>query len=249
MKHSTKKISKLFKVFCIGLAFTPIAIFADPIFPVENTDEEGFVSIFDGKTLNGWKGDPTYWSVKDGVLTGVVTPETLLQQNSFIIWQGGTPRNFELKMQYRVSDKGNSGINYRSVSYSPKGQKYALKGYQLDIDGEGAWTGQNYEEKGREWLALRGQMTQIRTGKTPQVISHLGDKDEMWNTINKNGWNEAHIIARDNVIIHLINGKVMSIIIDDDPDGRRMDGLIGVQVHVGPPMKIEYKNIRLKELK
>ena len=249
MKHSTKKISKLFKVFCIGLAFTPIAIFADPIFPVENTDEEGFVSIFDGKTLNGWKGDPTYWSVKDGVLTGVVTPETLLQQNSFIIWQGGTPRNFELKMQYRVSDKGNSGINYRSVSYSPKGQKYALKGYQLDIDGEGAWTGQNYEEKGREWLALRGQMTQIRTGKTPQVISHLGDKEEMWNTINKNGWNEAHIIARDNVIIHLINGKVMSIIIDDYPAGRIMDGLIGVQVHVGPPMKIEYKNIRLKELK
>ncbi|MDD6210207.1 MAG: DUF1080 domain-containing protein [Bacteroidales bacterium] len=249
MKNSTKKISRLFGVFCIGLALMPVALSADPNFPVESTDEEGFVSIFDGKTLNGWKGDPTYWSVKDGVLTGIVTPETLLEQNSFIIWQGGTPRNFELKMQYRVSDKGNSGINYRSVPYSPKGQKYALKGYQLDIDGEGMWTGQNYEEKGREWLALRGQMTQIRTGKVPQIISQLGDKDEMWNAINKDGWNEAHIIARDNVIIHLINGKVMSIVIDDDPANRTMEGLIGVQVHVGPPMKIEYKNIRLKELK
>ena len=86
-------------------------------------------------------------------MVGEVTPETLLERNSFIVWKGGTPADFELKMEYRVSPEGNSGINYRSVKVP--GVAHALKGYQLDIDGPGQWTGQNYEERGRTFLALR----------------------------------------------------------------------------------------------
>lgn len=237
-----------FIVFISFLCLFPIGVLADSSLPAACSEDEGFIPIFDGKSLDGWRGDSTYWSVKDGILTGVVTPETLLQQNSFIIWEGGRPRNFELKMTYRVSDKGNSGINYRSVPYSPQGQKFALKGYQLDIDGEGMWTGQNYEEKGREYLASRGEFTRIGTDGKPCVVASVGDKDVLWNDINKDGWNVAHVIARDNVIIHIVNGRVMSIVVDDDTENRTEEGLIGVQVHVGPPMKIEYKDILLKVL-
>ena len=177
-------------------------------------------------------------------MVGEVTPETLLERNSFIVWKGGTPADFELKMEYRVSPEGNSGINYRSVKVP--GVAHALKGYQLDIDGPGQWTGQNYEERGRTFLALRGQATQAEPGKKPHVIGSTGDKDALFAEIDRDGWNACHVIAKGNTLIHLINGKVMSIVVDSDPHERTRKGLIGMQVHVGPPMKIEFRNIRLK---
>jgi hypothetical protein len=93
-------------------------------------DESGFERIFDGRTLAGWEGDPVYWRVEEEALVGEVTPATLLKQNSFIIWRGGTTRDFELKLEYRVSDRGNSGVNYRSEEIA--GQRFAMKGYQAD---------------------------------------------------------------------------------------------------------------------
>lgn len=215
-------------------------------FPDASADETGFRQIFDGKTLEGWTYDPVYWRTENGCMVGEVTPETLLERNSFIIWRGETPGDFELKMEYRVSDQGNSGINYRSseVENVPD----ALKGYQLDIDGQGEWAGQNYEERGRTFLALRGQVSQVQSGKKPYVIGSTGDKDTLFGEIRKNDWNQCHVIARGNTLIHLINGRVMSVVVDDDPQNRTMDGLIGMQVHVGPPMKIEFRNIRIKTL-
>ena len=115
--------------------------------------EEGFIKIFNGKNLEGWQGDTLYWRVQDGILTGEVTAATLLKRNSFIIWKTKQPENFELQVDYRVSAHGNSGVNYRSVLIDTL--PFALKGYQADIDGEDNWSGQNYEERGREFLALR----------------------------------------------------------------------------------------------
>jgi hypothetical protein len=216
-------------------------------------DAEGFAPIFDGKSLEGWEGDPKYWRAEDGVLIGEVTPETILKENTFIIWRGGETRDFELKLDFRISAGGNSGINYRSVPFERTGP-YALKGYQADIDGANKYTGQNYEEKGRTFLALRGDVGRIdpdpegkTTGKA-HVIGSLGDKDELAKLIKAEDWNAIHIIARGNCLTHLINGRVMSHVIDDDPKGRSAAGLLGVQVHVGPPMKIEYRNIRIKHL-
>ena len=213
-------------------------------FPDEGVPESGFRPIFDGRTLDGWTFDPVYWRVADGCIVGEVTPETLLDRNSFIIWRGGAPADFELKMDYRVSDQGNSGINYRSAEVP--GVPDALQGYQLDIDGPGEWTGQNYEERGRTFLALRGQATRVESGKKPEVIGSTGDKQALFGLIDRDGWNECHVIAKGNMLIHLINGRVMSIVVDDDPQGRSAAGLIGMQVHVGPPMKIEFRHIRLK---
>jgi hypothetical protein len=210
-------------------------------------DETGFESIFDGRTLAGWEGDPVYWRVEGGALVGEVTPATLLKQNSFIIWRGGTTADFELKLEYRISDRGNSGVNYRSEEIP--GQRFALRGYQADIDGQQRYTGQNYEEKGRTFLALRGDISRVDADGKARIIGSLGLKDELAAKVKNGDWNEYHLIARGNVLTHLLNGQVMSVVIDDDASRRKFDGLLGVQVHVGPPMKVEFRAIRLKRLK
>ena len=122
-------------------------------------DADGFTQIFDGETLNGWKGDENLWRVEAGTLVGEITPTTSLEKNSFIIWEGGTTKDFELKLEYKITEKGNSGINYRSEEVA--GVPYALKGYQADIDGANRYTGQNYEERGRAILAFRGQKVAV----------------------------------------------------------------------------------------
>ena len=215
---------------------------------VLKADEPGFTPMLDGKSLDGWEGDPRYWRMENGVLTGEITPDTVLKSNTFIIWRGGSPKDFELKVDYRITSGGNSGINYRSVvvpdTVTP-GNKFAMRGYQCDIDGKNRYTGQNYEEKGRLFLSTRGQMTRVVGGRPPVVLSTLGDPAELGALI-KEDWNSIHLVIRGNSLAHSINGRLMSLVIDDDAPLRKMEGQIGVQVHVGPPMKVEYRNFRLK---
>jgi hypothetical protein len=214
--------------------------------PIEG-DEPGFRSIFDGKTLEPWEGDSKYWRVADGIMTGEITPETIIKSNTFLIWRGGEPENFELKVEYRITPGGNSGVNYRSVVVPDKvtpGNRFAMRGYQCDIDGQNRYTGNNYEEKGRLFLSVRGQLTHVTGTRRPIILSRLGDNKNLASIIN-DGWNAVHIIARENLLIHSINGRLMSMVIDDGPD-RERKGLIGVQVHVGGPMKVEYRNWRIR---
>ena len=220
---------------------------AQQVYPTPaEKDDTGFQLIFDGKTLNGWEGDPKYWRVENGCLVGQITPETLLKENTFIIWRGGTTRNFELKVDFRVSSRGNSGINYRSVAV--EGKPFVLRGYQADLDGAKKYTGQNYDEKGRTFLALRGDISRVDPDGVSRIIGNVGNKEELASIIKDADWNEYHLVVIGNVMTHLLNGRVVSIVYDEDPKGRRSEGLLGVQVHTGPPMKIEYRNFRLKEL-
>jgi hypothetical protein len=211
-----------------------------------NDSNEGFMPIFNGTSLDGWEGDSRYWRVENGEIVGEVTPATLLKQNNFLIWRGGQPANFELKVEFRISAQGNSGINYRSEEIA--GTKYLLRGYQADIDAANKYTGQNYEERGRTFLAPRGTITYATTGQTPAIIASLGSADDLKQYVKNGDWNSYHIIARGNVLIHILNGHVMCEVIDGDTEHRKMSGLIGVQVHVGPPMKIEYRSMLLKQL-
>ncbi len=210
-------------------------------------DKDGFVRIFDGKTLQNWEGDPVYWKAENGSLVGTVTPETILKRNTFIIWRGGLTTDFELKVEYRISSGGNSGINYRSEELPDL--PFALKGYQADIDGANRYTGQNYEERGRTFLACRGQKVLIETGKKPVVTTQIANSDSLKSMIRNDDWNEVHLIVRGNRMQHFVNGVLMSDVTDNDTINRKFEGLLGVQVHVGPPMKIEYRNFRLKQYK
>jgi hypothetical protein len=212
-------------------------------------DEAGFVGMFDGKTLAGWEGDPKYWRAADGMMTGEITPATLIKSNTFIIWRGDAPEDFELKVDYRITEGGNSGINYRSVVVADKvtpSNQFAMRGYQCDIDGKNRYTGNNYEEKGRLFLAERGEVTHVTGTRLPIVLSRVGENQALAGFLT-DGWNAIHLIVRGNTMIHIINGHLMSVTIDDDPK-RERKGLIGVQVHVGPPMRIDYRNWRIRLL-
>ena len=213
-------------------------------------EEPGFENIFDGKTLSGWEGDPKYWRVDAGDMVGEITPETIVKSNTFLIWRGGEPSDFELKVDFRITSAGNSGINYRSVVVADPvtpSNRYAMRGYQCDLDGQRRYTGNNYEEKGRLFLAERGQITRVTGTRKPSVLSSIGESDELAKQI-RDDWNTVHIIARGSILMHHVNGRLMSATIDDDPQGRTMKGLLGVQVHVGPPMQVRYRNWRLKSL-
>lgn len=231
--------------------------------PVMVTDN-GFSRIFDGTTLKGWTGDPTYWRVEDSTLIGEVTPETPLKQNTFIIWEGGEPADFEVKLEFRIEEAGNSGVNYRSDALDSI--PYALRGYQADIDGKIRYTGQNYEERKRTTLAYRGEQVTIFSQDRPEeagslranvarncwqsreVKGTLGNSDTLKTKIRFEAWNDLHIIAKGNHLRHYVNGILMSEVRDEDDHNRKMSGKLGLQVHVGPPMKVEYRNIRLKTL-
>src|SRR5262245_30884685 len=204
-------------------------------------DEAGFTPMFDGKTLAGWEGDRKYWRVADGTMIGEITPDTIIKSNTFIIWRGDEPADFELKVDYRITPGGNSGINYRSVVVPDKvtpANKFAMRGYQCDIDGQNTYTGNNYEEKGRLFLAVRGQVTHVTGTRPPVVLSNLGEQKDLVSRI-KSDWNSVHLNIRHNVLMHSVNGHLMCIVIDDDAANRTLKGLIGVQVHVGGPMKVE----------
>ena len=208
-------------------------------------EETGYQPIFDGKSMRGWDGDPRFWRIEGGALVGETTTEKQPEQNTFLIWRGGSPANFELKLQYKLTGY-NSGIQYRSIELPDI--KWAMKGYQADMDGQQQYTGQIYEERGRGFLAMRGQATYIGDGQKPGLIGSLGDSAALKEFIKGDDWNDLHIIARGNFLMQTLNGHVMSQLIDDDTANRKMDGLLGIQVHRGPAMKIEVKNIRLKML-
>jgi hypothetical protein len=215
-----------------------------------------FVSIFDGKTLNGWKCDTTYWRVENGNLVGEITASKPLKSNTFVIWRGSELGDFELKLEYKISKDGNSGINYRSEQVD--GVPYALKGYQADIDGNNYYTGQNYEERGRTTLAYRGQTTKVNASSGSEPIKNNAwvntevvksqSRDSLQQFIKANDWNEVHLIIKGNSLQHYVNGVLMCDVTDSDKVNQKLKGLLGMQVHVGPPMKVEFRNIKVKSL-
>ncbi len=212
-----------------------VMILPASILPAQGLDD-GFVPIFDG-TLKDWDGDPVYWRAENGSLVGEVRPDTLLKRNTFIIWRGGEVPDFELKLQYQVSAEGNSGINYRS-SEVPE-IKWAMRGYQADIDGKDQWSGQNDEERGRTFLAYRAQSVIMKPGVGPEIVKVLGDRAELQKRVRKEDWNEVHIVARGNLLQHYTNGVLMAEVRDEDPDKRSVAGSPHCPFHFNPDSEVE----------
>lgn len=211
-------------------------------------DNAGFEAIFDGKSLANWDGEPGFWRVEGGAIVGESTAEHPVKVNTFLIWRGGTTTDFELKADFRLSSDANSGIQYRSTVLSNI-TKWAMKGYQADMDGQNMFTGMLYEERGRGFLAPRGQFNRMIEGRKSKQIGVLGESDALKAFIKTGAeWNHIHIIARGNTFIHVINGHVFAMFIDDDPQGRAAEGLLGLQLHMGKPMKNEFRNIYYKKL-
>ena len=219
----------------------------------EPDDAAGFVPIFDGKTLNGWDGDPTFWRAEAGSIVGETTPEKVVKVNNFLIWRGGTLKDFELKVEFRLSGT-NSGIQYRSTELPAIG-KWVLKGYQADLDFTQGFVGNIHDERGRSpsgeghvVLSRRGHVTRIVDGPKYKAIGTIGDTTLLRGAMNVNGWNRYHIIARGAVILQLLNNQLMSVAIDEDSAHAVPEGVLGFQMHTGPPFKIEYRNVLYRRL-
>ncbi len=229
---------RMFLTALCGLIFSALLGFVASTASAADA-EEGFVSMFNGKDLTGWEGKEGWWYVEDGAITSQSTPEKPCVKCNYLMWRGGKPGDFELRLRYRIVG-GNSGIQFRSQE-RPDWDTY---GYQADIDAAGQWAGALFEHA-RGGIAMRGQRVTVdETGK--RQVTALGDSADMMKHIKKEDWNDYCITARGSEITLAINGVVMSQAIDHEKGKAARDGLIGLQVHPGPPMKIQFKDLRIK---
>lgn len=215
-------------------------------FANQGFSQNGFKEIFNGRDLSGWKGNPKLWSVEEGAVTGRTSDEDPIQFNTFLIWDEGKVADFELELDYRILGEGtNSGIQYRSKIIDQ--DTFVVGGYQADIDQTLKYAGINYEEKGRGILAQRGQRVTIDSSGAKKAET-FGDTKELGEKIHDGDWNHYRIVAKGNRLSHYINGQLMSEVIDNETEKAASEGVLAFQVHRGPAMVIQMKNIRLKTL-
>lgn len=208
--------------------------------------EPGFVSLFDGKTLEGWQGDAAIWTVEDGAITGRTTADTKLKENNFLVWKDQV-ENFELQLKFRLQG-GNSGIYYHAQKRRPnQTQGDPLIGTQADIDATGRWTGVIMEYLLREVLAERGQKVVIDQQGQKQVTGSVGNPAELLKAVKPGQWNDYTVRVQSGRVKLAINGVTMCELEDRDPK-RLVHGWLAVQVHVGPPMQVQFKDIFLRRL-
>ena len=211
--------------------------------------EEGFQSLFNGTSLDGWEGNTALWSVQDGAITGQTKADTDLKHNTFLVWKGGTVGDFELRLRYRIV-AGNSGIQYRSKVLKQGPQGPIVGGYQADFEAGKTYSGILYEEQGRGILAQRGQKTRIVAGADGkakvEVAGSVGKSEEIQAKIKHEDWNDYVIIAKGNHLQHFINGVATIDVVDEDAARAAKTGVLALQVHQGPPMTVQVKDIRIK---
>ncbi len=206
--------------------------------------------LFNGKDLEGWDGDPRLWSFKEGVVRGQTTKENPAKGNTFLIWKGGTLGDFELRLTFRISPKpANSGIQYRSKHVEDKNvqNKWVVSGYQAEVEDTPGKVGFLYHERGRGYLCKVGDKVEIGADGKPKVVGKLGDQAAIGATYKMGDWNDYVIIAKGKHLVHYLNGIQTIDVIDNDPKGGALSGILALQIHAGPPMLVEFKNVRLKQ--
>lgn len=204
---------------------------------------DGFVNLLPGnnRLWGQWSGNPDYWSLKDGVLTGAT--DGSLKMNRFITWKGSTIQNFDLRVKVKVTEGGNSGLQYRGRS-APEIDLDIVTGYQCDVVANNPnYNGMLYEEKGRRILSHTGEKVIIDEEGQPWVIDTMPVKE-----FPANEWHEYRVLVKGNHHQHWINGHPTADLIDLDEAGRSLEGVLAVQVHVGPAMTIQYKDFKIKHL-
>jgi hypothetical protein len=199
---------------------------ADPNRLTPQEKQEGYILMFDGQALKGWDGDPAVWSVKDGVIVGS-TEGVKLKHNTFLIYRSRKFSDFVLRVDIKLRNH-NSGIQFRSHERP----EWVLTGYQADASEAGdksAW-GNFCEEQGRGRNVM----------KTPDEGWLIGRK-----VYRKGDWNTYEITARGDEMRFVLNG-VETIRIHDS---KAADGWIGLQCHMGEPMRVEFRSLRIKPLR
>jgi hypothetical protein len=235
--------------------------------PLDFNDHTGYVSIFDGETLKGWDADPSVWRVENGAIVGESTKEKPTpNNNSYIVYNKVTAKDFDLKLEIKVENGGGSGIQYRSqtglpwthplpANHPPLNLNQMMTGPQADFwypvsPQAASYTGQFYSENTPLGIvAWRGEVVDSSAGVAPRLVGKLGDRDELGGYVKVNDWNQYLIMARGGVFIHILNGHVMAIYVDDDPkSSNNQAGHIGIELE-SVPSKVSVRNVWLKEVR
>lgn len=196
--------------------------------------------IFNGKDLDGWDGDPRLWSVEDGVLVGQTDGDAKqIKKNSFLIWKGGEPADFELEFKSRITTPNNSGVQYRSRKLDEEG--WRVVGYQFDLHPRQQYNAMLFEEGGRGIVAERGQ--HVRIGEKKEVV---GTMDVL--EVDLAEWHSYRLVVKGHRYEHYVNGELQTVIEDQDEEKRADSGIIALQLHQGPAMKVEFKDVRFRKL-
>ncbi len=206
--------------------------------------QAGFKLLFDGTTFTGWDGDPAIWSVAGGAIVGKTTAEKPIKGNTFAIWRGGQPADFELRVSWKI-EGGNSGIQYRSRDFG----NWVVGGYQADMDAGHGYTGILYEERGRGIMALRGEKLVWGDKGGKQVCARISTEKAVRDAIKADGWNDYVIIADGARVIQKLNGVTTMDMIDEEEAKRAAAGILAFQVHAGPPMTVRFRDVKLREIK
>jgi hypothetical protein len=243
-------------------------IFAEPK-AMDFADHAGYVSLFDGTTLTGWDGRPGVWSVEDGAIVGVSTKDKPAG-NTFLVFNGATgheiaAKDFDLKLEIKVEWGGGSGVQYRSSTGIPPGRvagkgeppldpRWVMIGPQADFwypvsENAKQYSGQLYSQNTSLGIvAWRGQVVESEPGKPPQLVGTIDDRAQLGTYVKDGEWNEYTIIARGGVIMHILNGRLMAVLVDDDPSStNNMAGLFGLQIE-GTPCKVSFRNLWLRKI-
>jgi hypothetical protein len=231
----------------VVLAFLP-AMALSQISDAEKA--EGFVSIFNGKDLTGWEGNPALWKVENGSIVGATTADgpAHLTYNQFLIWKG-VASDFVLRFDIKCTKGGNSGMQYRSWVNLDPAKPFSVSGYQADFDGDHNFSGILYGEGFRDILCMRGQVAVVGNDSKPKEVGKFGEHNDFQKDMKVEDWNSYEVTAEGFTFAHKINGKLISLSIDEDKAVRRESGILAIQAHVGPPMKVEVKNVRIKKLR
>jgi hypothetical protein len=238
--------------------------------PIDFDDRVGFVPIFDGKTLHEWDGNPDVWGVEDGAIVGLSTQERP-SGNTFIVYHGAHAKDFDLKLEIKVEYGGGSGIQYRSHTGMPphdstggggrtdkpstptRRPEWTLVGPQADFwypvnPLDASYTGQLFSQNtGRGVIAWRGQVVNTLPGKLPRLVCNIGDRTALGAYVKTGDWNQYNIMVRGGTFLHILNGQLMAVLIDDDPASNNVDGLFGLQIE-SVPSKVSFRNLWLKKI-
>jgi hypothetical protein len=227
-------------------------------------DHTDYVSLFDGRTLTGWDGRPGVWSVEDGAIVGVSTKEKNAG-NSFLVYHDVAAKDFDLKLEIKVEWGGGSGIQYRSSTGVPPGRvagkgeppldpRWVMIGPQADFwypvsENAKQYSGQLYSQNTSLGIvAWRGQVVQSELGKPPRLVAAIGDRAQLGTYVKDGEWNQYTIIARGGVILHILNGQLMAVLVDDDPNSTtNVSGLFGLQIE-GTPCKVSFRDLWLRKI-
>ncbi len=238
----------------VGFACCALNVFATAPCRQAPTESAGMTSIFNGKDLTGWDGDPRLWSVRDGAIRGETTAEKTTAGNTFLIWKGSVPKDFELRPSFRSSAANNSGIQYRSkhITAGKVKNQWVVRGYQHEIRNQNILpnvSGFIYDEGGKRGrICLAGEKATWEPDGKKHVTGTLIDAAEFQKLFKLDDWNDVVIIARGNHIQHYLNGRLILDFTDNDPQLALHEGIVALQLHAGKPFWVEFKNLRVKAI-